>query len=1012
MDLFKYPLLVFYFFSSAIFLSLNAQTYEEMKAEFINCLRETEDHSKCASQVNAVLDFLKEQKNWKEYCLSSISKEYYVLGKAVEDIEKHLLKLTKEKIKEDSLKSLVLAHAYSRLLSIAYSLQNFEAAKDFGLKSLEQLDQISTPDYEMMENIAHSLSNLYLWSLGNTKKALRYAQKSLEYAEKAYGREHERTVHATGNLAIVYNVMGAVNDASDYYKRAINIAESIEESPKLIIAKSRLYQNVAMLENRNMLEYLEEALKLVRRIEALGEIADLQSRIGYIHVGNQDFEKAKVCFEEALHLLDQHSDQTVILSTKSTIYQAYGEHTLKEGNIPLAKEYYQKALSVFEKAYPNHRIHFISIIYQNMGEEWEDIDLLESLEYYKKAIVSNSPTLSMQELEENPSNCLNHAFFNQNQIIANLNSYAQALKIKYEEDKEIPNLINGLKAVNTILELGYENIKRLTTPQDQLFLLESLYENFALGAELSYILYQETADLKYMDMAFKFCESNKSFILQQSLNHEQALVNSQVPEEIISEEYQLKVKLSQLEQERLYLQKNDTARMEGLTEEIFKQKEALKALYQRLKADYGKYYRLAYQSTQIRLKEVPQYLREEEALLEYFMTKDYLFLFYISKEGQKEFFRIDWEDSFNQKVTQFHQYLSDFGILEKDPAQLLGDYQNLAVDIYAKLIPKELNLSTSSKLRIVADGQLNHIPFEALISQTSEAKSFSDLDYLLRKCAISYAYSASLLEDLKENSNAIKRKRILGIAAAYHQEKVDYQGAQAERLKRLRASMQALPATRQEVSFLEANFKGDYWMDMEANEKKFKQKAKDYAVIHLAMHGILNQENPSNSALVFSEDGKAEEDDFLHVYELMQMELNADLVVLSACETGFGKFEQGEGVMSLARAFMYTGAKSLLMSLWQVNDQSTAELMQNFYKKLAKGKTKDVALQEAKLDYLSRSNGIAAHPAFWAAFIQLGNTNAIQLKTKSSFLWIWALALGGLVLILFLLLKNRFKKRF
>jgi hypothetical protein len=131
------------------------------------------------------------------------------------------------------------------------------------------------------------------------------------------------------------------------------------------------------------------------------------------------------------------------------------------------------------------------------------------------------------------------------------------------------------------------------------------------------------------------------------------------------------------------------------------------------------------------------------------------------------------------------------------------------------------------------------------------------------------------------------------------------------------------------------------------------------------------------------------------------MKFNADLVVLSACETGFGEYQTGNGISSLAQSFMYAGTPSLLVSLWQVNDMSTSVIMKRYYQELQKGKTKSVAIQQAKLAYLKEAENIAAHPAFWAAFIQLGNIQPIQLVSNGSSFWIWGpMGIGMFALML------------
>ena len=117
--------------------------------------------------------------------------------------------------------------------------------------------------------------------------------------------------------------------------------------------------------------------------------------------------------------------------------------------------------------------------------------------------------------------------------------------------------------------------------------------------------------------------------------------------------------------------------------------------------------------------------------------------------------------------------------------------------------------------------------------------------------------------------------------------------------------------------------------------------------------------------------------------------------MLSACETGYGKFEAGNGIASLARAFMYAGSPALIVSLWQVNDFATSEIMKNLYANLADGMKKDEALRQAKLQYMKSAEGVLAHPAFWSPFIMMGKTDAVYLKTKGG--WFWWFVGGGIV---------------
>lgn len=156
------------------------------------------------------------------------------------------------------------------------------------------------------------------------------------------------------------------------------------------------------------------------------------------------------------------------------------------------------------------------------------------------------------------------------------------------------------------------------------------------------------------------------------------------------------------------------------------------------------------------------------------------------------------------------------------------------------------------------------------------------------------------------------------------------------------------------------------------------------------------------SGLIFTENAD-DEDDVVYAYELNNMDINADLVVLSACNTGGGLYKQGEGVMSLARSFKQAGVSNIVMSLWQVDDEATRAIMESFYAKLRDGIGKDAALQEAKLEYLK--TGRHPNPHFWGAFVLLGDGDPIYSAGMD---WKWFTGIGlGLILIAFLVWRNK-----
>ena len=142
--------------------------------------------------------------------------------------------------------------------------------------------------------------------------------------------------------------------------------------------------------------------------------------------------------------------------------------------------------------------------------------------------------------------------------------------------------------------------------------------------------------------------------------------------------------------------------------------------------------------------------------------------------------------------------------------------------------------------------------------------------------------------------------------------------------------------------------------------------------------------------MVFAPDARSAEDGFLNLFELYNLELESELVVLSSCNTGYGKIVNGEGIMSMARGFIYAGCPSIVMSLWPVDDRSTSVLMKYFYKGIADGLQKDEALRHAKLKYIQNSDDSKSDPFFWAGFVEVGNTDPIDFEIKSKdFSWIF-----------------------
>jgi len=314
--------------------------------------------------------------------------------------------------------------------------------------------------------------------------------------------------------------------------------------------------------------------------------------------------------------------------------------------------------------------------------------------------------------------------------------------------------------------------------------------------------------------------------------------------------------------------------------------------------------------------------------------------------------------------------------LADDPTAAYRNYTAVAHWFYKNLVAPALQDQSLENLIVITDGALGHLPFEAFLTKYNQRKTnYNELDYLINQYNISYSYSATLWKENLKMPKKVNNQQLLACASDYKTPDSSLLDIRSLYEFKIRSSLEVLPSAREEVQTLSKYFSGLFLTGATSTEANFKKNAVDYSVIHLAIHGILHRRQPILSSLAFTENNDTLENNFLQAYEIAHLKLNADLVVLSSCETGYGEFEQGEGILSLARSFMYAGTPSLIVSLWQVNDQSTSFIMQRLYTYLSQGYSKDRALSQAKLDYIKEAQDFAAHPAFWSAFIQLGDAS-------------------------------------
>ncbi|MCI0615077.1 CHAT domain-containing protein [bacterium] len=270
---------------------------------------------------------------------------------------------------------------------------------------------------------------------------------------------------------------------------------------------------------------------------------------------------------------------------------------------------------------------------------------------------------------------------------------------------------------------------------------------------------------------------------------------------------------------------------------------------------------------------------------------------------------------------------------------------------------------------LVLDGVLHYLPFETLITNED--------GLLIQDFRISYAPSATIWANLRTRTKLPNKKELAAFADPVLN--TDSQNSEMSETSS-NYHLQRLRYSRNEVQAIAALYPKDLsgvYLAQDATEAKFKsERISDYKVIHFATHAVIDDQIPRRSGVILSPDEKNGADGILQLYELRNLNLNAQLVVLSACQTGLGKLVKGEGIVGLMRAFFSAGARNVVVSLWNVDDKSTAQLMKNFYKHMKNGKSRVESLRQAKLDLLqSAEKGYAAYkaPYYWSPFVLVGS---------------------------------------
>jgi CHAT domain-containing protein len=377
------------------------------------------------------------------------------------------------------------------------------------------------------------------------------------------------------------------------------------------------------------------------------------------------------------------------------------------------------------------------------------------------------------------------------------------------------------------------------------------------------------------------------------------------------------------------------------------------------------------------LKAIESSLRPDEVILEYVLTEPSSYCVWISKNGAGV-----------QELSGGRKQIEDLTRQFLEAVRARRDDVTAARELYDILVghlPPEAN---RENLIVVPDGVLHLLPFDILRDANGAL--------LLETHTISYAPAATVLQVLRSETRlSTMQHAFLGVGDPPYENqghisaKIDKPNGFQRRLERDLAdafgtALYDLPQTREEVLRASKTIGPDSvtLLGQNATETAFKaQPLAEFKIVHIAAHGFVDMQFPERSGLVLGVDPSSHDDGLLQVREIIRLHFNADLVTLSACNTGVGKIEGEEGVTNLVEAFLVRGARAVVASLWSADDTYTGKLMERFYTHIAEGQPKARALRQAKLDLLARDSSVS--PYYWGAFVLVGEgETAIQLGQR------------------------------
>ncbi|MCP4443071.1 MAG: CHAT domain-containing protein [Aureispira sp.] len=927
--------------------------------EYANTLNSEGNYNKAIEALEKAAPTFEQEKNWNRLADSYyylIYNMYYSPNYGFDQMAPYLKKLTGEILPKLPKKYTVNAASYSLAGAVYYAKGMYKKALTIFQKSLELEYQYEIPDTMAIAALHNNMAIMYEY-LGD------YNMAKLNYIEAAELHKTSGNVYGLidtyAGIANMFYNNGKKAKAEPRYLAALELTQKRPITDKTPITQAiKIYKLVTEYYLRynypdKAIQYIQQHIPYIHKSADGAPAKITYDALGKAYLQKKDYSKSIAYYQQSLLAAKANGSQN-----KTQLSDSY----LKLANVYASQNQYQQQI-----------VYLDSVIWALLPLDDKEVSLPKILEIDAKSTAYD-------------------AFKGKGQSFINLKLWQKAYQ-----------------SLSTAILLANELKHQYKSQSSKSLASVKFKESYELLILTLLKLQEKNQHTDYSKEIFQYIEQSKAGLLNESIlkYRNQSKNDWEIPDSLLKKEEELLKKLDWYKGQILLLNKRkNSAEKQRLSEERLKTVKELEQYEQMLSNNYPSYKKWEKDLDKGHtIEEIQATLDENTLVIEYYKYLDQLLVFYITKDSTNIVSRPIGNGKFKQLITELRESLTNITAITQNPKEVYQWFTKSAHQLYKDYVDHPL-LATHKNLVIIPDYQLFYVPFSVLLTQEApEQINYKGLNYLLKEYTIHYEYSSALMLHNQMHANQPSQK-ILGLAPLYGQQKQKYnslstpvRAVRSPTEVNLHNQLIELTGTKKELEILEKQFDGDFWVDNNAAEHPFKENCSQYSILHLAMHGIVDHYNPGNSALALTENLDSLEDNLLYVYEVNYLDLrNTDLVVLSACETGYGEYQNGEGVLSVGRSFMQAGVPSLLMTLWELSDQSSVLIIEQFYQNLKNGLSKDDALRQAKLHYLDKAKGVASHPFFWAAFVPIGNNSPLVPNSGWS-IWLWlVVGLGGLVL--------------